>query len=54
MKAEVKKILNVRVTPEYQRALKIYLAEKGLTMQDYIKGLMDKDLKENRKGGVPE
>lgn len=54
MGAEEKKIINVRVTPAYQKALKIYLAEKELTMQEYIKGLIDRDLKEHREGGIPE
>lgn len=48
--AQPTKTITIRVTPDYQRELKTYLASKGLTIQDYVRGLIDKDMKENKGG----
>lgn len=46
------KIVSIRVTPEYHQELKSYLASKGVTLQDYIVELINKDREseKNKKG----
>ena len=46
---EPTKTLTVRVSPEEHRAIRVYIASKGLTAQEYIKGLIEDDMKNTTK-----
>lgn len=47
--SEPTKTLTVRVSPEEHRAIRVYIASKGLTAQEYIKGLIEDDMKNATK-----
>ena len=54
MMAQETKSIVVRVLPDFHKELKVYLASKGVTAQEYILSLIEKDMKENKnkdKGG---
>ena len=42
-----RKGITIRVEPEYHIKLKTYASSKGISIQDYIKSLVDQDLKKN-------
>ena len=44
--AEEKKSIAIRVEPEFHQNLKLYAVSQGLTIQEYVKELIEKDLKE--------
>lgn len=44
---EEKKGVLVRVTPELHRKLKIYSFNENISIQNYVLGLIEKDIKEH-------
>lgn len=46
--AELTKTITIRVTPELHKEIKVYVASQGMTAQDYIRGLIQADLKEKK------
>lgn len=47
--AEERKAIAIRVEPEFHQKLKIFAVSQGLTIQEYVKELIEKDLKEKEK-----
>lgn len=47
--AENKKNIVLRVTPDFHQQIKIYVTMNNTTLQDYIVGLIKKDMKQNKK-----
>lgn len=47
--AQTTKSITIRVSPEFHKELKIYLASKGLTTQEYIFNLIEKDMNVKEK-----
>ena len=45
---EPTKTLTVRVSPEEQKLIKVYIANKGVTAQDYIKRLIEDDMQKSK------
>lgn len=44
-----RKIISIRVEPELHKQLKIIAIEKNTTLQDYIVGLIKKDMEQYEK-----
>lgn len=47
--AENKKNIVLRVDPEFHQKVKIHVTMAGTTLQDYICGLIEKDLEQQEK-----
>lgn len=47
--SEPTKTLTIRVSPEEHKEIRVYIASKGLTAQEYIKGLIENDMKNATK-----
>lgn len=43
--SELTKTITIRVTPEQHKAIRVYVSGKGVTAQQYIKGLIEEDMK---------
>lgn len=52
--AELTKTLTVRVSPEEHRSIRVYIASKGLTAQEYIRRLIKDDMKNAKEEHVGE
>lgn len=50
--AEQTKTLTVRVSPEEHKEFRIYIAGKGITAQEYIKGLIMADMQKAKEEHV--
>lgn len=46
---EPTKTLTIRVSPEEHKAIRVYIAGKGITAQQYIRELIKDDMKKNTK-----
>lgn len=44
MEETKKKGITVRVEPEFHQEIKIYTIQRGMNLQDYILGLIKKDM----------
>ncbi len=51
---EPTKTLTVRVSPEEHKAIRVYIAGKGVTAQDYIKSLIENDMQKAKEEHVGE
>lgn len=50
--AQITKPVTFRVTPEFHKKLKVFLADRGITIQEYMTKLVEQDMKENAKRGT--
>lgn len=46
-----KKNIVLRVEPEFHQQVKVYVTMKNTTLQDYIVGLIKKDMEQNKQKG---
>ena len=44
-----KKNIVLRVDPDFHQKVKIHVAMEGITLQDYIVGLIEKDLEQQQE-----
>ena len=49
--AQMTKSITIRVTPDFHKSIKVYLADKGMTIQKYIEELVTKDMEKNKRQG---
>ncbi len=47
--AENKKNIVLRVDPDFHQQVKLYVTMNNTTLQDYIVGLIKKDMEQNKK-----
>ncbi len=47
----IKKNIVLRVDPKLHQQVKVYVALNNTTLQDYIVGLIEKDIKKNKAKG---
>ena len=47
--ADNKKNIVLRVNPDFHQQVKLYVTMNNTTLQDYIVGLIKKDMKQNKK-----
>ena len=47
--ATVTKSIVVRVDPDFHKDLKVFLASKGMTAQEYILSLIEQDMKKSKE-----
>lgn len=51
---EPTKTLTVRVSPEEHKAIRVYITNKGITAQDYIKRLIEEDMQKAKEEHLGE
>lgn len=47
--SDERKGITIRVEPEFHQKLKLYAVSQGVTIQEYVKELIAKDLKDKEK-----
>jgi predicted DNA binding CopG/RHH family protein len=45
--ADERKSIAIRVEPAFHQKLKLFAVSKGMTIQEYVKAIIEKDMKEN-------
>ncbi len=50
MENDKRKLIGVRVDEELHRQMKLYAVSQGITIQDYLMGLIKQDMKKNMEG----
>ena len=48
--AQVMKNVTIRVTPDFHRELKAFLAIRGISIQEYVEELIKIDMEKQKKG----